>query len=304
MIILENVSKFVISDISLYIPQGECVGIIGASGAGKTTLLKLISGLLEADCGYIRTIGKNPVMEKGRYKRDLSVFLTELSNLERYDSVRKNLEMISSIYRIPKREFQKEYDKLLTRLDFADYQYERVEALSLGQRMRVELAAALLIQPKLLILDEPDIGLDENGKVQLWEMLEERRKEGMTIVVSSHNLSEISRRCSRIVLLEKGKLLFYGTERRLRSKLASVDTMKLKIHGRLPDLEDLPLQKYKINNDTLYLSYDSNYLSAAEIMGLVIKQTQVAEVQVEKPNLTDIIMQLKGVGKDELNRGK
>ena len=301
MITLENVSKFIISDLSLHIPKGECVGLMGVSGAGKTTLLKLMSGLLAPDHGYIRTIGKNPVTEKGTYGRELSIFLADRSSLEQEDTVREALEMIGHIYQIPKVEFSNTYGELSERFGFYDYQDKRIGELSLGQRMRVELAAVLMIKPKLLLLDEPDIGLDENGKAVLWESLEAERRRGMTIVVSSHNPVQISKRCSRIALLDAGKLLFFGTEKRLRSKFASIDTMQLRIEGRFPDLEDLPLKRYETENDMLRLSYDANVVSAAEIIGLILKQTQVKEIQMIKPNLTDIIMQLKGEGEDELN---
>lgn len=150
MITLENVSKFVISDFSIHIPTGECVGLIGVSGAGKTTLLRLISGLLAADSGYARTMGKNPVLEKGMYGREISIFLAGKSHLESDDTVRENLEMQGCVYRISKAEFSKEYEALSQRFDFASYKDKKVKELSLGQRMRVELAAALLVKTRLM----------------------------------------------------------------------------------------------------------------------------------------------------------
>lgn len=294
MVTLENVSKFIISDLSLHIPKGECVGIIGASGAGKTTLLKIVCGLLKPQNGYVRVLGKDPVTEKGRYKRDLSVFLVGKSALDGYDTVKQSFELMQSIYGLPKDSFWREYEKLAGRLDFQKYENKSLKSLSLGQRMRVELAAVLIGNPKLILLDEPNVGLDENGKAILWEMLEEKCRQGATVLVASHNLTEIANVCTRLVLLEKGHLLYYGTERNLRSKYASIDVMELKLLGALPDLEDLPLKEYSILGDVLRISYDSNYLSSAEILRLILAQTQVAEVNINKPNLSDIILQIKG----------
>lgn len=294
MIILENVSKFIISDFYIHIPQGECVGLIGMSGAGKTTLLKLMSGMLAPEQGYLRVMGRDPVKAKGTYQREMAVFFAGNSNLDSEDTVREALELLGCVYRLSKEEFHTNYELLAKRLDFVEYQKKRIKDLALGQRMRVELAAVLLLKPRLLLLDEPEIGLDENGKMALWELLEEERKEGMTIVVSSHNLTEISRHCSRMVLLEAGKRLFYGSEKRLRSQYAPTDMMKLTVNGKLPDLEDLPLKRYEVEGEELRLTYDANLVSAAELIGLILRQTQVREIQVIKPNLTDIIMQLKG----------
>lgn len=305
-VILEEVSKFILSRVSLHIPKGECVGIIGASGAGKTTLLKLVCGLLLPTKGYVRTLGKEPVAQKGRYGRRLSAFFVGRSPLEGADTVRQSLALLQSIYGLPKEEFWQEYAELAERLDFAKYENEPLKKLSLGQRMRVELAAVLIGSPELIVLDEPNVGLDENGKVILWELLQEHCQRGATVLVASHNLTELSQVCSRLVLLEGGRLLYYGTESNLRSRYASIDRMELKLAGKLPDLEDLPLKEYRICGDSLRLSYDSNHLSAAEILGVILRQTRVKEIKVTKPTLEDIILQLgessrKGGSKIELD---
>lgn len=294
MVNLEQVSKFVIKDVSLHVPAGACVGLIGASGAGKTTLLKLICGLLQPEAGYVRTLGKEPVVRKGKYGRELSVFLVGHSALEGTDTVKQSFELARSIYGLEKEWFWQEYEELAVQFDFKGYQEEPLKSLSLGQRMRVELAMALIGSPRLILLDEPNVGLDENGKVVLWELLAKRCRQGATVLVASHSLSDISRVCDRIALLDKGHLLYYGSEKNLRSRYASIERMELKLAGHLPDLEDLPLQCYEIAEDRLCLSYDANYLSSAEILGLILKQTQVAEVNVKRPDLEDIIIMMEG----------
>lgn len=293
MVTLEKVSKFIIQDLCLHVPKGECVGIIGASGAGKTTLLKLVCGLLEPQTGYVRTLGKEPVSAKGHYGRELSAFLVGHSALEDTDTVKQSFELLQRIYGLPKEPFWQEYEEFAKCLKFHGYQNEVLKSLSLGQRMRVELAVALIGNPQLILLDEPNVGLDENGKAILWEILDKRCRQGATVLVASHNLTEIARVCSRIVLLEKGQLLYYGTERNLRSKYASMEVMELKLAGKLPDLEDLPLKVYEIWENKLRLFYDSNFLSAAEILGVILAQTQVMEVNIIKPDLADIVMTIQ-----------
>lgn len=294
MINFENVSCRVLKGISLNIPKGETVGLIGKSGAGKTTLIKLACGLLPHDSGRIFTLGKDPVKNRNLYREKISVFIAGTPLLCRDDTVFQGFELIRSIYGISKSDFAKRYKALSERLNFSKYESELVKNLSLGERMRAEIGAALIYQPKLLILDEPNIGLDENAKSALGQLLSERRGAGMTTLLSSHDMASVSNACSRIALLDKGGLVFYGSMENLRSRYTPIDTMSLKIEGRLPDLEDLPLKKYSISGNAISLSYNSNHITAAEILRTVMRQTAVLEVGIKKPDLEHVISQLRG----------
>ena len=293
MIQLEEVSKFVLSDVSLYVPEGEIVGLMGAPGAGKTTLLRLICGLLLADGGRVRTLGRDPVVWRRYYGAEISTFLTGVPLLCREDTVQQGFELMKILYHISDSQFKRDYQKLSESLDFGKYVRETVKNLSLGQRMRVELGAALICRPRLLLLDEPSIGLDENGKAALWELLEERSGMGMTVLVTSHDMTGLSRLCSRIALLDGGELVFYGSEKNLRSRYAPVDVMTVNVNGQLPNLEDLPLKHYSVEGSVLTMSYDSNHITSAEILRLILSQTGVSGVNISKPNLESIITQLK-----------
>lgn len=293
MINFENVSCRVLKGVSLNIPKGETVGLIGKSGAGKTTLIKLACGLLAPESGRVFTIGKNPVENRNLYREKTSAFIAGTPFLCRDDTVLQGFEIIRSVYGISQSDFAKRYEELSARLDFSRYGRELVKNLSLGERMRAEIGAALIYNPKLLILDEPNIGLDENAKSALGQLLLERRGEGMTTLLSSHDMASVSKICSRIALLDKGKLVFYGSLENLRSRYTPIDTMSLKIAGNLPDLEDLPLKKYSINGSEISLSYNSNHITAAEILRTVMRQSDVLEISIKKPDLECIISQLK-----------
>lgn len=294
MINFENVSCRVLNGISLNVPKGETVGLIGKSGAGKTTLVKLACGLLAPESGRVFTLGKDPVENRNLYREEISVFIAETPLLCRDDTVLQGFEMIRSVYGISKGDFAERYEALSARLSFSKYGGELVKNLSLGERMRAEIGAALIYEPKLLLLDEPNIGLDENAKSVLGELLSERRAAGMTTLLSSHDMASVPKICSRIALLDKGEIVFYGSMENLRSRYTPIDTMSLKIEGRLPDLEDLPLKKYSINGSEISLSYNSNHITAAEILRTVLRQTVVCEVGIKKPDLEDVISQLRG----------
>ncbi|MBP0965017.1 MAG: ATP-binding cassette domain-containing protein [Oscillospiraceae bacterium] len=300
MINFENVSKYALNNVSIHIPKGEIVGLIGASGAGKTTMIKLSCGLLAPESGRVYTLDKNPVLNRKLYKNNISTFIAGVPLLCHDDTVSQGFELIRNMYGIEKTEFHKRYEKLSEQLDFGKYESQSVKNLSLGQRMRAELGAALIYEPKLLLLDEPNVGLDENGKSVLCEILTERCKNGMTVLMTSHDMSGVSKMCGRIALLDGGKLVFYGSEDNLRSRYAPIDVMRVKICGNIPDFEDLPLKKYFVQGDILTLSYNSNHITSAEILKLILRQTSVSEVSIRKPSLESIISQLKKGGYYEL----
>lgn len=293
MINFENVSRGVLKGITLNVPKGEAVGLIGKSGAGKTTLIKLACGLVSPAGGNVYTLGKDPVLNRQFYGKKLSAFIYGIPLLNREDTVKQGFEMIRSIYRISKEGFEKRFAYLSQRLDFSKCADKAVKNLSLGERMRVELAAAIIYEPDLLILDEPDIGLDANAKETLRELVSEGRSRGMTVLISSHDLEGLEKVCGRIALLDEGRLIFYGSPQNLRSGFTPTDTIRIKLDGKLPDLEDLPVDKYSIHGNLLTLSYNSNHITAAEILKTVLRQTHISETKIIKPDLDSVISRLK-----------
>ncbi len=292
MICFEKVSKYVLSDVSLYIPKGVCVGLIGPSGAGKTTLIRLACGLLEADNGNVITLGKNPVKHRGHFGSRLSVFMSGVPLLCLDETVKQGFELIKEVYHIPEKNFSKDYSRLADRLGFNGFDSLIVKNLSLGQRMRAELGASLICRPELLLLDEPNIGLDEIGKAVLCELIKECCERGMTVLLTSHDMTEISKACDRLAVLNGGRLLFYGSEEILKSRYVPTDVMTVTLCGSLPDLDDLPLNRYSVEGNTLTLSYNSNYVTAAEIIKLILEQTEISSVDIKKPDLESVCSSL------------
>jgi len=163
--------------------------------------------------------------------------------------------------------------------------------LSLGQRARAELGTALLTYPKVLLLDEPTIGLDQEGKKALWELLQERMRNGMTLLISSHDMREVTHLCDRIVFLYKGRIEYYGNLEEINRQYENLNIMKMRIIGKLPDLGELPLQKYIIENDTLTLVYSLKYITSSDILQPIMKCSEIAELTIRKAELEDIVLQ-------------
>lgn len=312
MVSFDTVSKFILKDVSIHIPEGETVGLIGASGAGKTTFIKLASGLLMPEKGGIYTLG----YALGQFSskagsvlgKKIGVLFTDKDMLDKEDSVISNFRSLQISYGISEEQFVKEYTELAERLGFGTFEKHKVKTLSLGQRRRVELGAVLLHRPRLLLLDEPTNGLDADAKEIFRQLIEERKKEGMSLVITSHNMTDISWLCNRIAILHQGQLVYYGGRDRLLRNYAPMDIMHLKLQGKLPDMSDLPLQKYEIDNEELTITYNSNHVSSAEILQSLLEETSVKEITIRKPDLQDVIFEIeKSLGEnsdEQFNRSQ
>lgn len=289
MIFFEHVCKFILSDISIHIPRGISLGLIGPSGSGKTTFLKLACGLLQPTTGCVHTMRLIPGKHRQKLGKMTGAFFADIPFFQETDTVEGNFRNFRIIYGMQDELFDREYSALVQRLGFHSFEKEPVRQLSLGQRRRAELGALLLPRPKLLLLDEPTEGLDQTAKDSLRELLLERQAEGTTLVISSHNMEEISALCGRIALLDHGVLRYYGDKELLLKHFAPDEVMEISFSGKLPDLEDLPLKYYSLHENQLKLTYNSNYITSAELLRHILTQTTVTAVTTRKSGLSDAV---------------
>ncbi len=297
MISFENVSKFILKDVNIHIPEGTTLGIIGATGSGKTTFIKLCCGLLEADRVYV--MGCKPVSALGKKDTSIGVLFADMSALQPEENVANNFDIIRHIYRLDKKTFEESYQGISRELNIEQLQYEKLSDLSLGQRRRVELGATFIHNPRLLLLDEPSIGLDQGGKNAVRRLIKQRSESGLTTIVTSHDMADITDVCDRICILDKGRVCYYGSKELLLKKYAPVDIMKVTLQGKIPDIEDLPVKRYQIEGNVLKLIYNSNYITSAEILKVILSKTSIKEVSIHKPDLTDVIMKIERGMTDE-----
>lgn len=289
MVLLEQVSKFIIKDLNLHIPKGEIVGIIGASGAGKTTLLKLISGLLESETGSVHTLRMDPIRDRKKLTGEIGTLFADKAVLDMESPVRENLENAGVIYGIKKEEFEERYQKLSKTLGFEAYGRELPVKLSLGQRRRAELAFVFLPETKLLCLDEPCIGLDQLGKKAVMELALDKKKNKTTVLISSHDMEEIDHMCDRILLIHQGKKIFYGPKEELLRRFAPVDVLQMDYTGDIPSLADLPIEWYDIENGHLEMAYDSNHVTAKEVLEILSEKEGIKNISIRHARLEDTI---------------
>ena len=205
-------------DMTFTIPDGQIVGYIGPNGAGKSTTIKILSGILRPDSGQCRVNGLVPWEDRKRHVARLGVVFGQRSQLWWDVPVTDSMELLRDIYRVPEAKYRENLDRLTQLLDLGDLLKTPARMLSLGQRMRCEIAAALLHSPEVLFLDEPTIGLDAVSKLTVREfILEQNKLCGTTVILTTHDMQDVDALCSRVLLIGKGRLLLDGTIDQIRA---------------------------------------------------------------------------------------
>lgn len=200
-----------VDDISLHVKQGEMVGYIGENGAGKSTTIKMLTGILTPTAGEVRVNGMNPHKEREKFVRTIGVVFGQRSQLWWDIAVQESFRLLKKVYKVSDEDYNTHMKEVIETLEIGPLLDKPVRKLSLGQRMRCELAAALIHNPPLLFLDEPTIGLDVLVKMKIRGFLKEiNRKYKTTILLTTHDLADIEALCDRVVLLDEGKIIYDG----------------------------------------------------------------------------------------------
>ncbi|MFC7784994.1 MULTISPECIES: ATP-binding cassette domain-containing protein [unclassified Rossellomorea] len=206
-----------VNDISFNVKQGEMVGYIGENGAGKSTTIKMLTGILTPTGGELTVNGMNPHRDREKFVQTIGVVFGQRSQLWWDIAVQESFQLLKKVYKVPDQQYQEHMDHVIETLDIAPLLDKPVRKLSLGQRMRCELAAALVHNPPLLFLDEPTIGLDVLVKLKIRQFLKEiNEKYNTTILLTTHDLSDIEALCERVVMLDEGKIIYDGALSQLK----------------------------------------------------------------------------------------
>lgn len=224
------VEKKAVNSVTFHVGTGKCVGLVGANGAGKTTLLKMCAGLLHPTSGSVRVLGYEPAKRDKEFLKSIGMVMGQKSQLWSDISPRDSLDLLAAIYEISKKDYDSRLEELTTLFHVKKLLGTQVRRLSLGERMKFELIAALLHKPKLLFLDEPTIGLDLIAKDAVREFISGRLKnEGVTIVLSSHDMEDIQEVCNDLIVVAKGEVKFTGTIEDFKTRDPKFKTSIMKI---------------------------------------------------------------------------
>ena len=199
------------------------------------------------------------------------------------------------MYGLEKKVYKERLEFLSEIFEVDDLLHKLPVSLSLGERMRCEIVYGLLPGPKILMMDEAMIGLDVSVKHKIMKYLEELKQEKKTtILYTSHNLMEMEKLCERVILLDKGKVLFDGSIKRMMELVAPLYRMQLKIEGELPDFEDIPLEKYVVEKDEIQILYDKQKIETTQVIQHVLEKTKIKDVQLYEPDLESTIKKILG----------
>jgi ABC-2 type transport system ATP-binding protein len=295
-----------VDGIHLSIEEGEFVGYIGPNGAGKSTTIKMLTGILVPTSGSIVANKFKPYEERTRYTKTIGVVFGQRTQLWWDIAVIESFKLLRRIYDVDERDYAERLAFLSELLELEPLLHSPVRKLSLGQRMRCDIAAALLHKPRILFLDEPTIGLDVVAKDRIREFLKEvNRSLQTTILLTTHDLTDIEELCRRVVIIDSGKLLYDGTLEGLRQRLGRFNQMSVHLQDRhhAPKLDQTLEQGNGISWEhvdelSFRIRYNRELCSTAEIIRRIVNEVRVRDIYVEAEPIEDIIKTIYSRGID------
>lgn len=283
-----------VKDLSFEVPKGQILGFIGANGAGKSTTIKMLTGILKPTSGFCRINGKIPQENRQDYVKDIGVVFGQRTQLWWDLALQETYSVLKEIYDIPDAVFQKRMDFLNDVLDLKEFIKDPVRTLSLGQRMRADIAASLLHNPKVLFLDEPTIGLDVSVKDNIRRAITQiNQEEETTILLTTHDLSDIEQLCDRIFMIDKGQEIFDGTVNQLKETFGKMKTLTFELRpgqnhvvSQFVGISDIHITRKEL---LLNIQYDSSRYQTADIIQKTFSDFAIRDLKMTDVNIEDII---------------
>ncbi|MFH0518829.1 ATP-binding cassette domain-containing protein [Streptomyces sp. M41] len=281
-----------VDSISFTVARGEMVGYIGPNGAGKSTTIKMLTGILTPSGGRLRVAGLDPSRERTRLAHRIGVVFGQRTTLWWDLPLIDSYKLMHRMYRIPDGRYRENLDRLVELLDLGPLLDVPVRQLSLGQRMRGDIAAALLHDPDVLYLDEPTIGLDVISKAKVREFLREVNTErGTTVLLTTHDLQDIEQLCSRVMVIDHGRLMYDGPLAGLHEVGESERILVVDLARELPPIEAAPARVVKVEGPRQWLAFPAAE-SAAALVARVAAEYPLVDLSVREPDIEAVIAKM------------
>lgn len=285
-----RVVKKAVDGISFSIEKGEIIGFIGPNGAGKSTTIKMLSGILVPTDGVVQVDGLVPYQKRKENARNIGVVFGQRTQLWWNLPVRESLDLLRTIYKVPMEVYQKNVQIFGEILEIDKLMDIPVRQLSLGQRMRVEIAASLLHNPRIVYLDEPTIGLDVVAKEKIREFITEINQEtDVTIILTTHDMSDIEKLCQRIVIIDQGRIVYDGNINQIKEQYGKERVLEVEFEEIHTDLGVTFGQVIKSEGARKWILFNRDQLSAVELVNRLSQRYRVKDFALHETEIENII---------------
>lgn len=289
----EYETKVAVNDVSFTIHDGEIVGYIGSNGAGKSTTIKMMCGILNPTSGEVRIDGEMPYKKRMQVAEKIGVVFGQKTQLWWDIPLIESFKVLKEIYRVSDEEYEERMAFLCDTLDIKEFLNQPVRTLSLGQRMRADLAASWLHNPNILFLDEPTIGLDVWVKEKIRQAIKTmNEKYNTTVILTTHDMQDIENLCSRIIMIEEGKVIYDGSLENIKHRFGNIRTVELRLKDR-PKLERLDTfdgkATYEWEEEKLYIKFDADLLELETVVKYAFGTLKAVDMQISEINIEDVV---------------
>lgn len=282
-----------VDSISFQIEPGELVGYLGPNGAGKSTTLKMLTGLLVPSGGEVWVNGRIPWRQRQAHVASIGAVFGQRTTLWWDLPVIESLDLLQHIYKIPPARFRRNQDEFRQLLDLDPFLHTPVRSLSLGQRMRADLCAALLHDPTLLFLDEPTIGLDVVAKERIRRFIQHiNRERGTTVILTTHDLSEVEKLCERVMIIDRGRLLFDGALATLRDRFGGKRELVVDFAEEYEEVAVEGAQVVAHDGPSATYHFEREVITASELIGRLSARYRIRDLAVREPDIEATIRRI------------
>jgi ABC-2 type transport system ATP-binding protein len=286
-----------VDGITLAVEEGELLGYLGPNGAGKSTTIKMLTGILVPSSGQVRVAGLDPARRRIELTRKIGVVFGQRVQLWWDLPLRDSFDLLRHVYRVPRQRFEENLARFTELLELGPFLGTPVRQLSLGQRVRGDLSAALLHDPEVVFLDEPTIGLDVVAKQRVRDFLVElNRERGVTVVLTTHDLGDIERLCSRLVVIDHGRVIWDGAIEELKRRYGRARTLVVDLEEPAPPLDVPGATVTKVEGPRQWLSFRGDEVSAAELTAAVAARAPLIDLAIEETEIEEIVRRIYEAG--------
>ncbi|MYE90882.1 ATP-binding cassette domain-containing protein [Candidatus Poribacteria bacterium] len=286
-----------VDDVNFSLERGELVGYIGANGAGKSTTIKMLTGILVPTSGHIDVMGLTPYRSRRENTRRIGVVFGQRTQLWWDLPVIDSFELLKHIYEIPQNLYKQNLEFFSELLQLQPFLSTPVRRLSLGQRMRCDLTAALLHNPEILYLDEPTIGLDVVAKQQVRQFLREVNAERqVTVILTTHDLNDVEKVCQRLIIIDSGKIIYDGGIDALKERYGKTRILIVDLAQAYSDIQLEGVDLTRRDGNRIWLAFDRDTISASEVIAQLTARYEIQDLTISEPEIEEIVRRIYELG--------